>query len=312
MVRVPTVILHKDGSPILGEFIRDNLVSLSYIDSIDNEIDGLNITFSKFVSAPKEGDKIKLFLGFDGVVDDMGEFYPFGVREDYGNFTMSVRLTPIDFSKSFKKRRTKSYKNIKFKALVSEIANRNDLKSKVTITDFTIKSRQQSNQSDLAFLKSLAEEYNATFAVKSGTIVVAPKSLSEDKDNLPKILLTLADMVDLEIEDNYKTIYKSAEAKFRDSKKNKDITVTVGSGEPTLVLEGSYRDSADAKLKIQAELDRENGGVIEGSFTTTSYVIAGALLSLTLPDRTEVDLQVTQVEHTVSSGGYIKRVRFTK
>ena len=83
MVRVPTVILEKDGSSILGKFLKLNLVSLSYVDTIDNEMDGLRVTFSKFVTAPKEGDKIKLYLGFDGVVDDMGEFYPFGVREYY-------------------------------------------------------------------------------------------------------------------------------------------------------------------------------------------------------------------------------------
>lgn len=312
MVRVPTIILQKDGSPILGEFLKSKLVSLSCTDSIDNEIDGLNITFSKFVSPPKEGDKIQLFLGYDGVVEDMGEFYPFGVQEDYANFTMDIKLTPIDFSKGFKQKRSKSYKNIKFKSLVSEIAGRNNLKSKVTITDFTIKSRQQSNQSDLAFLKSISSEYNATFSVKSGTIIIAPKSLSKDKSNLPKIVLTIKDMIDLQIEDNYKTIYKSAEAKFRDSKKNKDTTVTIGAGEPKLVLEGSYRDSADAKLKIQAQLDKENAGTVEGSFSTTSYVIAGALLTLVLPDRVETDLQITEVVHSISSAGYIKRVRFTK
>jgi len=312
MVRVPTIVLEKDGSAILEEFLKLNLVSLQYTDTIDDEMDGLSITFSKFVSAPKEGDKIKLFLGYDFEVDDMGEFYPSGVREDYANFTMDIRLTPIDFSKGFKQKRTKSYKNIKLTTLVAELASRNSLKSKVTITDVAIASRQQSNQSDLAFLKAIAEEYNASFAVKNGTVIMAPKSLSKDKTSLPTISLTLADMVDLEIEDNYKTIYKSAEAKFRDSKKNKDITVTVGSGEPKLVLEGSYRDSADARLKIQAQLDKEKAGVIEGSFTTTAYVIAGALLTLVLPDRTETDLQITEVVHTIDSGGYLKRVKFTK
>jgi len=312
MVRRPRILLQKDGSYILGEFLKNNLISLRYVDTIDNEMDGLTITFSKFFTAPKEGDKIKLFLGYDLEVDDMGEFYPFGVREDYSNFTMQVKLTPIDFSKSFKQKRTKSYKNIQFFALVAEIAKRNDLKSKVSIKDFSIKSKQQSNQSDLAFLKSLAEEYNASFAVKNGTIIIAPKASSKDKSKLPQITLTIEEMVDLEIEDNYKTIYKSAEAKFRDSKRNKDVTVIVGSGEPKLVLEGSYRDNADAKLKIQAQLEKQNAGTIEGSFTTTAYVIAGAMLTLILPDRTETDLQVTEVVHTVDGGGYVKKVSFTK
>ena len=312
MVRKPTIVLEKDGSAILEEFLKKHLVTLVYTDAIDDEMDGLSILFSTFVEPPKEGDKIKLYLGYDGAVEDMGEFYPFGVREGYRDNTMQVRLTPIDFSKEFKQKRTKSYKNIKLSALVAEVANRNGLKSKVTLGDIVLKSKLQTNQSDLEFMKLLAQEYNGTFGVKNGTILIAPKSLSKDTSSLPKITLTLADTVDLEIEDNYKTIYKSAEAKFRDSRQNKDVTVTVGNGEPKLVLEGSYADSADAKLKIQAQLDKENAGTVEGRLTTTEYVLAGALLELQLPDRIESDLQIVQVVHSVDDGGYVKDVTFTK
>lgn len=312
MVKVPTVILEKDGKAILGFFLKKHLVSLRYIDALDDEMDGLSIVFSTFVEAPKEGSKVKLFLGFDGVVDDMGEFYPSGVTENYTDFTMEIRLLPVDFSKGFKQKRTKSYKKITLHALVAEIAKRNGLKSKVTVKDFLITSKQQSNTSDLVFLKNISQTYNASFGVKNGTIILAPKSLAKDKSTLPRIHLSLADVARLEVEENYKTIYKSGVGKFRDSKHNKDRTITVGVGEPTLVVEGSYVDSADAKLKIQAAVEKENAGAIEGSFETTEYIIAGALLTLTLPDRVMSDLQIVEVEHTVGQSGYVKNVRFTK
>ena len=312
MVRVPTVILEKDGNPILGYFLEEKLVSLTYIDDIDDKVDGLTMVFSKFFIPPKEGDKIKLYLGYDGMVEDMGEFYPIGVREDYGSFTMEVKLTPVDFSKPIKQKRTKSYKDIKLSALVAKVAGRNGLKSKVTVEDITIKSKQQSGQSDIAFLKSIAQEYNATFAIKSSTVILAPKASSKDRDKLPKISLTLADMIELEIEYSYKSKYKSAEAKYRDTEKNKDITVKVGGEEPKLVVEGSFKSDADAKAKVQAKLDKANGGTVEGSFSTTASVTAGAMLTLVLPDRTIEHLQIKQVQHTVSSSGYIKQVKFTK
>ena len=311
MVRKPTIVLEKDGSPILEEFLKKHLVSLVYIDAIDNEMDGLSIVFSIFVKPPKEGENITLFLGFDGVVEEMGTFYVVGVRERYRDFTMEIRLTPIDFSKALKEKRSKSYKDIKLSALVAEIASRNQLQSKVTLQEMTL-SKLQTNQSDLAFLKSLAQEYNATFCVKNATVIMAPKSLAKDTASLPKITLKLSDMIDFEIEDNYKTIYKSAEAKFRDVTQNKDVTVTVGHGEPKLVLEGAYKNEADAKIRIEAALEKENAGTIEGSFATTEYVLAGALLELQLPDRIESDLQIVQVVHSVDDGGYVKDVTFTK
>ena len=312
MVRKPTVILEKDGAPILDVFLKEHLVSLRYIDALDDEMDGLTLVFSTFVEAPKEGSKVKLFLGFDGVVDDMGEFYPTGSKENYENFTMEIRLMPVDFSKGFKQKRTQSYKNITLHALVAEIAKRNGLKSKVAVEDFTLTSKQQSNTSDLSFLKNIAKEYNASFGVKHGTIMFAPKSLGKEKSTLPHITLSLGEMLHLEIEKNYKTIYKSGEGKFRDSKHNRDRTVTVGAGKPKLVVEGSYTDSADAKLKIQAALEKENAGAIEGSFSTTAYVIAGALLTLILPDRVISDLQTVEVVHTLEQSGYVKNVSFTK
>ena len=160
----------------------------------------------------------------------------------------------------------------------------------------------------------IAKENNATFAIKNGTIIFRPKSLSKDKESLPKIRLSLDDMAELRLKYQDKTEYLSGEAKFRDTKKNKTITVKVGEEDPKLIIEGSFKNEAEAKLKIQAALDKENAGKLRGSCSvTTQPVISGAILTIDLGYKEENDLEITEVRHSISrSGGYIKNVAFTK
>ena len=310
-VKYPLVELEKDGE-LLGAGLVPHLEKIEYIDCIDNEVDGLTLSFSKMFLPPEKGDKLKAWIGFGSTLDYIGEFYVTGWMERPHAAKLEVYLTPVDFSKKIKEKRTTSYDNMTLTKLLEEISKRHELKVVNDLDKVFYKHKAQTNESDLAFMKRLADEQNATFAIKNGTIIFKPKSLKKDKD-LPKAVIDMAEISNLEITHQDKTEYNSGEAKYHCTKKAGLVTVTVGEEEAKLTIEGSYKDEAEARAAIIAELERENAGQVRGSFdATTQELAAGVLLQLIMGEKSEDDLQITEVRHTIDYNGYIKRVSFTK
>lgn len=311
-VKRPVVLLLKDGIDI-SEPLNPYLSKIVYVDTIDNETDGLTLTFSKMFLPPKAGDKILVSIGFGVDLTYIGEFYVSGWKESPLEGTMEVKLTPVDYSKKIQEKRTLSYDKVTLTQILNEIAKRHNLTVKNDLKKVSYTHKAQPNESDLAFMHRIARENNSTFAIKNGVIIFKPKTLNENKDALPKVIFTMEDFVDIDISYQDKTYYESGEAKFQKTRKNKLTTVKVGKGEPKLVIEGSFRNEAEARARIIAEMERENAGRVRGTCrVTTPEVIAGARLTLILRDRREQDLQVTEVRHTISEKGYIKDVTFTK
>ena len=311
-VQRPQVLLLKDGVDI-GQRLAEHLVSVEYIDAIDNEVDGLVLTFSKMFAAPKSGDKLTVSIGFGLILDYVGEFYVSGWTERPHDGIMIVWLTPVDFYKTLKQRRTQGYDNVTLDTLLQIIASRHGLLVKNDLKDIAYVHKAQTNESDLRFMHRLAQEHYATFAIKNGTIIFKPKSLDEDRSSLPKVFMSVSDISDLSIEYQDKTHYVSGVAKFRDHSSNQTLSIQVGEGEPQLVIEGSFKNTAEAKARLQAALNKENSGRVHGYFVaTTQAVIAGSILTLQLQDRIESDLQITEVRHTIDRNGYTKDVTFSK
>ena len=311
-VKKPMVLMTHEGVTISDD-LNGHLSCIEYIDAIDNEVDGLTLIFSKMFLPPKSGDRILVSIGFGVDLTYIGEFYVTGWTEEVEEGTMKLKLTPVDYSKKIKEKRTGSYEKLTLDQILKEIAKRHGLKVKNDLTKVAYKYKAQTNESDLLFMHRLARENNATFNIKNGTIIFKPKSLNEDHTLLPHIVLGTDDFVACSISYQDKTQYLSAEAKFQKRKQNKIVTVKVGKGDPKLVLEGSYKDEADARAKLVAALERENAGRVRGDcMVTTKHVFAGAMLTLELGYKVERDLQITEVRHTIDKDGYVKYVLFTK
>lgn len=309
VIEKPNALFIKDKKELIE--LKKEIVSIEYIDAIDNEVDGVTIVFAQMYDPPLFGDQIDVSIGFGDELNYIGQWYVSGNAEYPKEGIFEVRLTSVSFSKSLKERRTMVYKNITLNNLLLTIANRHGLKLKNddTTSKYIIKS--QTNESDLAFMKRIADENNATFAIKNDTIIFKFKLGDEDK-NLPVIKLDLTQVDNLKINRLDKTIYRCGMAIWHDTRTNKACSICIGSGEPVLRLEGSYKTDAEALHKLHAALARENAGTVRGHFETTEDIIAGIGLELDLGGRLEKDLQITEVKHEINSHGYIKTVHFTK
>lgn len=305
----PNAKFVKDGKEMTN--FKGEIVSIEYIDAIDNEVDGISIVFAKMYDPPLFGDKIEIFIGLNQDLEELGTFYVSGNAENIDEGTFEVRFTSVGFSKSIKEKRTVTYNNITLHNILLTIAQRHQLK--LINDDETSKyiSKSQTNESDLAFMKRLAEETGATFSIKNDTIIFRFKASKED-NNLPVIKLNPTIYSHCKIERVDKTIYQSGIASWHDMDSNAQKAVKIGEGDPVFRLEGSFKNDADAMQKLKSAMQRENGGSVRGSLNTVEHVIAGAVLELELDldGRVEKNLQITQVRHLISSGGYIKTVQF--
>ena len=310
MVDKPSIQISKDGKELTH--LNGEIVSIDYIDSIDNEVDGLTIKFAFSFDPPLFGDKLDVSIGLNSELEYIGKWYVSGNSEQPKEGTAELKLTPVAFSKAIKERRSTTYNNITLDNILQNIAKRHGLKVSNDDKKSRYITKSQTNESDLAFMKRIASEIGATFSIKNETIIFKYKSLSEQRSELPIISLDLSQVDTVSIERVDKTIYQSGIAKWHDTKSNQTKQVQIGKGESVLQIEGSYQNKADALQKLQAELQKENSGSIRGSLSTTEPVIAGALLTINLGDREEKELQITEVKRTISSSGDNKHVTFSK
>ncbi|WP_419768595.1 contractile injection system protein, VgrG/Pvc8 family [Arcobacter sp.] len=270
-------------------------------DEITLRVEGLH-------KRPKTGDELKLWLG----TKEEGLFYcgMFKVSRTpltYGeeNF-LGITATAVDFSKNLKVKRSQSYENCSIKEICEIVAKRHELITKSDFEDIYILHIEQTTESDLHFLKRIASEYNALFSIKNNTLVFQKRIKDGKKSaDLPRFALKKSDNNNIRIEPTNKSSYNSCKAVWRDTKENKQKSVTVGDGEPIYWIKDAFESEADAKAKAMAALQKANAGTKDGTIKCDGFEIyAGGILDLTGTLEDDDEYNIKKVDHTVNSSGW--------
>lgn len=308
-VKKPFYLLLANGS-LVGLSLGKDIKSISFTDQEGTHADKVTITVvSPDYIKPKKGDELILFFGYDGV-----PFMPCGIFTVDGsrridNRVLVVRATGVNFKGKIKEKKSKTFEKTTLKDIVALKAKENGLASKC---DFKVKIKHltQTNQSDLDFLKKLADEYNAIFTIKNRTLIFVKK-----KQTLPMFTFDAESVANIDIEETSKKEFKACECKYHDHKKNKEIKVKVGNGKPILHFTGSFKDKTEAKIKAKAKLDKENEGIIRGSLTTEGsicYAGANMILVNTIHGENDGLYKIKTVSHTMNASGWTMTVEFSK
>lgn len=294
------------------ETLQKELISLEFKDEENNKADELTIKVGGKFARPQYKDELKLYLGYN---DDLIYCGLFAVQTTtrYDNNVLAISATSVNFSTTLKEKRDMTYEKISIKDICKQIADRNNLKLKSDFDNIYISSLAQNNESDLHFLNRLAREYNAIFNIKNDTLIFTHKIKNSQKNqDLPSYIISATEASQLQIKHSNKTLYKTCKSIWHDTKENKTKEATVGTGDPTLIIRGSFKNEADAKAKAQAALERATQGLISGSLTISGNVIfAGGNLKLidTLED--DGEYHIKSVHHTFTkSNGWITKIEF--
>jgi len=252
--------------------LEKKLVSLSVTDNQKDQADQLSMAFDGKFQRPFLGDELRIYIGWGEQLDFVGLFFV-NKTTLTNNRQLSIEATGINFSASFKERRTLDY-SLNLGDVVRTIAARHRLDVK---TDMGVGKRfEQHDESDMAFLNRLAKEYNAIFNVKNNTIYMMKKAVQ-----VPSITIDIDKAISSEINHESKTFYHSCKAIFHDTKLNKITSETVGSGKPVLVKQGKWLNRELAKEAAINALARANQGTSEGNISIMGKVVfAGSELNL--------------------------------
>ena len=140
-----------------------------------------------------------------------------------------------------------------------EVAARNDLKPRVsaTLAGIAVRALAQSRESDMALLRRLGREHDATATVKAGALIFAPigKAVTASGAAIPGLTITRGDGDRHSFRIEKREEAAAIEAAWHDRKGAKKQVVKVGDGEPRR-LARTYPSEAAARAAAQAELGR--------------------------------------------------------
>lgn len=311
MVRTPSFKIEVNGADKTLELLP-YFVGLEFSDDVDDEADGFNIKFAGVgFNAPSFKDKFKVWIGYKETgLFFIGSFTVLKVRLDFEAMETDITATPVDFGSKIKEKRTTTYEKTNIKGILTRIGGRHKLKVKCDIPNDTVKHKNQTDKSDLEFLQELATARGVSFAIKNDTIIFTPKGAK--KKGLPLFVVDSKETKGLSFEMVNKTVYGSCVATWKDTKTNKDLSVSIGASKPVLQIKSTYKDKDEAKMKALSSLEEANRGLVTGSFNFEGMnIIAGGRLRIEgLPSGWNSEFMIKRVRHSLNDGGYDVSVEF--
>jgi phage protein D len=262
-----TVLLTIDG-----EIVKvDDILSLSFDDASGSKSDKVSVQVVPNFKRPAPNSKLELtFKSFNnGVLKDelvCGLFHTQKVTRT-NNKALSFTATGVEFNDKQKEKLSFNYKDTKLSTIVGIVATRLGHKLKFDSDDLTIKSLNQTNETDINFLDRLAKDYNVTFSIKNDILYFVNK----DNESLPISTVNISFCGSSSFSHSTKKYYKSCEASWHDNEEAKTLTVSVFSGTPVLKIKGSYHSTKEATVKAKAKLLQTNKGIIKASFSTRGF-----------------------------------------
>lgn len=181
--------------------IRDRLISLTLTDNRGFDADQLDLELDDAdgqLAMPVRGAVVKLFLGWKGqALIGKGEFTVDEVEHHGAPDTMTIRARSVDFRGTLNSRREVSYHDTTLGAVVTQIAERNNLKPVLAagFAALAVSHIDQTQETDTKFMTRLASLYGAVAAIKAGRLLfLRPGSgVTASGKPIPQLTITRQD-----------------------------------------------------------------------------------------------------------------------
>lgn len=220
--------------------------------------------------------------------------------------SISAISTPLDSSFTTTQR-TKTWENVTIKEIGTEIAGRAGiaLAWDVKGTPFTIKSVEQSEQTDCEFYMNLCNTYGLAMKVYAQKIVVYDREAYKKKG--AAAVLSPSSMKSWSWQQDQAGTYTGGEFTYTSPATEKEIKVTVGKGSRILKQSGKADSKADAERKIKAAVAKANHGKTKLSATIVgnASLVASQCVRVVGLGKLSGKYYIDTITHNVSgSGGY--------
>lgn len=292
--------------------------SINYTDPASGEADSIDIAIQdrdrRWISSwmPSAGDTLSARIklqdwGREG--DNRSLSCGFFVLDDFSftgwPITGSISGVSVPADGAFREtQRSKTWENVTIKEIATEIAGRAGIALLFDANGFewTIKSIEQTTQTDCEFLMSLCTTYGLSMKVYAQKIVIFDREAYKAKRSA--MVLYASDIESWSWKTTLAGTYTGGEYAYTDPKTEEEITAKVGDGPRILKQSGKADSAADAERKINAAVNDANHSAVSMSVTImgNARLFAGQCITISGMARISGKYYIDKVVHSIGSG----------
>ncbi len=273
----PRVEITVDGVPVAGQFY-ERLISVTVTDEEGLKSDTVDIELNdgppNFLALPRKGAIISVKIGYGNNLVSKGQFTADKISLDCLPYKMSISGKAADLrAGKLKERQERAWDKSKLGDIISEIASESGLTPAVD-SDLAAHEYEwigQQDETNIHFLRRLADRHNALFAIKQRRLLFARRGsgLSASGSSLGSIILTpsVIKTGTLKVDINDRTKYSKVVSYYQDADKAKRVEIEAESdadGDSVYRIPEAFSSPAEADKAARAkakELARGEGAV---------------------------------------------------
>ena len=235
-------------------------------------------------------------------ITDSTEIHGFPFEIDIKSVAVPVRGTE----------NTKKWENITIARIAQDICDGLGVGLEYYADNLTLKSRQQSRQSDINFLFNLCSEYGLGMKAYRNKIIIFDRQGRDAKTPVnagnPYMVREIADSVD--VIDSTEGIYTGVRAIYKPEKSDKDLEVFIGTKEKYFTIENAGSSQKEAEIKGKAALYNKNIERVKLKLTIKSYfpLYAGMNYYFYGLGKYSGAYGIDKATHTLNSSGYVLKI----
>lgn len=328
-----TVTTHKTGPRRLVFFIRyegrditadisRDFIRLVYQDKRSGEADELEIVLENSHGRwthgwyPEKGDRIVASFGYAGeAMLPCGTFEVDECELSGPPDEVSIKAIASGITRAVRTRQTRAYNGQTLTSVARQVAQRNGLNLVGDPEPVRLERLTQNQETDLGFLKRIAEQYGHMVSVRGEQLFVAPLSAVDDRD----AVLTISQRQQLKsyrIRDKTNATYKSVSVTYLDPKTRKLVEHTeqakttkrkrgdkvIEDKADTLKLNTRAESKQQAVAMAKAALRNKNLKAVEGEFALVGdpRLLSGNTLNIACLGKLDGDYLLSEARHNIT------------
>ncbi|CAM3723950.1 phage late control D family protein [Xenorhabdus thuongxuanensis] len=320
--------------------ITPYVTRVSYTDNIKSESDEIEVelddTDGRWLDKwyPGKGDTLTLRLGYLGEqLLNCGTFSIDEIEVSSPPSTVSIRGVATSINMALRTKSNRGFENTTLAAIASRIAKKHRLKLVGSIETIKIDRVTQYSETDIAFLKRLANEYGYAVKVVSEQLIFS--HLTTLRSQVPIKKLFPHDVAQFSLRDTINKVYKKAKVKHQKAGDKKLIVYEAdgttstshqadskgknNSGKETsadtLKVNSRATDKNSAEIKAQSALDSHNEYQQNGSLSLmgSPQLTAGNKIELIGFGKLSGQWLITSARHSFDrSSGYVTELEIAR
>ena len=300
--------------------IAQRLVSINITDETGLVSDTCEILLDnrdEKLDIPPRGANLEIFLGYEDkpltkmgnyIVDDVELSSPPSQMRITGKASNSLDK---NLSKKIKAPKSKSWHGYTLVGIITAIANNNGFKGAIDdyFKQIYISHLDQTDESDISFLNSLAKDYGAFVKLSLGRLLFFRKgtSVSESGKELPTIKISENEISNWSLRISDLEKFGKVIAKWHNFSTGKEEDVFAGTGDPAYTMRYKFISSDRALEAAKAKLAEFKMGAENLTFSTIGNPSLSAENKISFTDIKYLKNKnwiISSVHHSLSDQGF--------